>query len=91
MLDVGQVLDDPHVRERGVLHHWQHPQLGPVTQVKTPIAVDGQMPEIKTPAPAVGQDTRRILAELGYPPEAIKQMLASGVAAQTEPGGREKP
>ncbi|MBV1750458.1 MAG: CoA transferase [Desulfarculus sp.] len=91
VLDVGQVLDDPHVKERGILHSWEHPQFGPVTQVKTPIAVEGQMPELKTPAPAVGQDTRRILSELGYPPEEIERMLASGVAAQTQPGGRHKP
>ncbi|MGD9123838.1 MAG: CoA transferase, partial [Desulfarculaceae bacterium] len=57
VLDVGQVLEDPHVVERGVLQKWEHPQLGPLTQIKTPIAVEGQMPEIKTHAPAVGQDT----------------------------------
>lgn len=85
VLDVGQILEDPHVKERGVLHQWQHPQLGPMIQVKTPIAVDGQMPEIKTPAPEVGQDSRQILAELGYPKQEIEEMLSSGVASAPKP------
>lgn len=85
VLDVGQILEDPHIKERGVLHQWRHPQLGPMIQVKTPIAVDGQMPEIKTPAPEVGQDSRQILAELGYPKQEIEEMLSSGVASAPKP------
>ena len=81
VLDVGQAVEDVHVRERGVLHKWEHPQLGNVTQVKTPIAVNGKMPDVKTPAPALGQDTRQILSELGYEDEAIEEMLASGAIA----------
>ncbi|MCB2191799.1 MAG: CoA transferase [Deltaproteobacteria bacterium] len=80
VLDVGQVLDDPHVRARGVLDHLEHPELGPVTQVKTPIAADGEMPPIRTPAPGVGQDTRQVLAELGYSARQIEQLLATGAA-----------
>ncbi|MBU1276298.1 MAG: CoA transferase [Proteobacteria bacterium] len=81
VLDVGQVLDDPHVRERGVLQNWEHPQMGTLTQVKTPIALQGEMPTIKTPAPGVGQHTREVLAELGYGAERIEQLLATGAAA----------
>ncbi|BEQ16920.1 CaiB/BaiF CoA transferase family protein [Desulfoferula mesophila] len=81
VLDVGQVLDDPHVQQRGVLHHLEHPDLGPLTQVKTPIAADGEMPLIKTPAPAVGQDTRQVLADLGYEDGEIERLLTSGAAA----------
>jgi crotonobetainyl-CoA:carnitine CoA-transferase CaiB-like acyl-CoA transferase len=84
VLDVGQILEDPHIKERGVLHQWQHPQLGPMIQVKTPIAVDGQMPEIKTPAPTVGQDSRQILAELEYPEPEIEEMISSGVTTAPE-------
>lgn len=81
VLDVGQVLQDRHVRERGILHNWEHPQVGPVTQVKTPIALQGEMPPIKTPAPGVGQHTREVLAELGYGGREIEQLLALGAAA----------
>ena len=80
VLDVGQVTQDPQVLARGVLQDWEHPQLGPLTQVKTPIAVQGSMPQIKTPAPAVGQDTGAILAELGYGDREIQDLLASGAA-----------
>ncbi len=87
VLDVGQSLEDPHVVERGILHHWQHPHLGPVTQVKTPIVADGQMPPVRTPAPEVGQHTRQILCELNYSNEEIDRMMASGVAKESKPNG----
>jgi len=87
VLDVGQVLDDPHVQARGVLHQLEHPDLGPVTQVKTPIAADGEMPPIRAHAPAVGQDTRQVLAELGYGDREIAQLLATGAA--TAPPSRD--
>ena len=84
VLDVGQVLGDPQVQARGLLHRLEHPDLGPLTQVKTPIAADGEMPPIRTHAPAIGQDTRAVLAELGYGPDEIEALLASGAAAAPE-------
>jgi crotonobetainyl-CoA:carnitine CoA-transferase CaiB-like acyl-CoA transferase len=84
VLDVGQVLEDSHVQQRGLLHHWEHPDLGPITQVKTPIAADGEMPPIKAHAPAVGQDTRQVLAELDYDPAEIEALLASHAASAPE-------
>ncbi len=80
VLDVGQILEDPQVRERGILHHWEHPQYGPLTQVKTPIVQQGEFPPLNTPSPGVGQHTRQVLAELGYGGQEIEQMLAAGVA-----------
>ncbi|MCB2228290.1 MAG: CoA transferase [Desulfarculaceae bacterium] len=84
VLDVGQVLDDPHVQARGILQTLEHPDLGPITQVKTPIAADGYMPEVHSPAPAIGQDTRQVLAELGYGLDEIEALLASGAATAPE-------
>ena len=84
ILDVGQVTEDPHVKARGVLHEMDHSAFGPLTLVKTPITVSGRMPEIREPAPALGEHTRAVLSELGYGPEEIEGLIQSGAAVETK-------
>lgn len=80
VLDVSQVLEDRHVKERGILQKWEHPRLGPLTQVKMPIAQEGSFPVISSPSPAVGQHTNEVLDELGYNTQEIERLLATGAA-----------
>ena len=90
VLDVGQVLKDRHVTARGVLTNWDHPEFGPVTQVKTPIAENGVMPEVDCPSPFLGQHTRAVLEELGYSRSEIETLVEQGAAivADTQAAGR---
>jgi crotonobetainyl-CoA:carnitine CoA-transferase CaiB-like acyl-CoA transferase len=83
VLDVGQALSDVHVRSRGVLQEWEHPEYGPVIQVKTPVSEDGVMPEIRSPSPFLGQHTREVLGELGYTAAEIDKLVEKGVAITT--------
>ncbi len=80
VLDVGQALADFHVRARGILHEWEHPEYGSVTQIKTPISEDGVMPEIRSPSPFLGQHTREVLGELGYTAVEIDKLVEKGAA-----------
>jgi crotonobetainyl-CoA:carnitine CoA-transferase CaiB-like acyl-CoA transferase len=80
VLDVGQALADSHVRARGILHEWEHPEYGSVTQIKTPISEDGVMPAIRSPSPFLGQHTREVLGELGYTAAEIDKLVEKGAA-----------
>jgi crotonobetainyl-CoA:carnitine CoA-transferase CaiB-like acyl-CoA transferase len=82
LLDVGQAVRDPHVSSRGVLHKWAHPEFGSVTQIKTPIAENGAMPEIRSPSPFLGQHSREVLLELGYDPAGIAKFFEQRAAIE---------
>lgn len=64
--DVGQALRDPQVLARGSLFSTEHPTLGVVTQVASPLRV-GTEPLPTHRAPLLGEHTVEILTELcGY-------------------------
>jgi len=49
-------------------------------QLPLPVFMEGQLPPTPTMAPAVGEHTDEVLAELGFSVERIADMRASGVA-----------
>lgn len=58
--------------------------------VNHPVRYDRETPPLRTAAFDVGQHTRDILAELGYPQRRIDDLIARGVvAAPPEPAARE--
>jgi formyl-CoA transferase len=76
-----EVVDDPHLRERG---HWvdvEHPRRGKTRVPLSPIRLHGATPAtIERPAPLLGQDTDRVLAELlGLGADELAELHAAGV------------
>jgi crotonobetainyl-CoA:carnitine CoA-transferase CaiB-like acyl-CoA transferase len=74
-----ELLDDEQVRANGMLHDLEHPALGPVRVVSTPVRLDGDAFE---PGPATrpfGSETRAILRELGFSEAAVDGFLTQGV------------
>lgn len=69
-------LKDPLFRDRGIFS-----QVGETVYVRTPLRFDGRFPEIDRPAPAVGEDTRRYLEDVGFSADAIEAMVTRGIAA----------
>jgi itaconate CoA-transferase len=70
---------------------WRHPQLvarerwakvgspgGPIDALKPPFNLSGSEPRMDA-VPALGEHTRRLLAEIGYKKEEIKALAAEGV------------
>jgi crotonobetainyl-CoA:carnitine CoA-transferase CaiB-like acyl-CoA transferase len=58
-----QVLDDPHVKERGLLKETQHPQSGTHPVFAIPIKASGNLLVESRATPDIGQDTRQIMSE----------------------------
>lgn len=78
--DYEQVEADPQVAHNGVVMNVDHPQAGPVRLMSHPVRYDGKVPALRRMPPALGEHTREVLAEAGYSPERIEELLAEGVA-----------
>jgi crotonobetainyl-CoA:carnitine CoA-transferase CaiB-like acyl-CoA transferase len=72
-------LTDPHLAAREILHHGEHPVAGPYTSTGWPAPVSGQPFDISRPAPALGEHTTEVLAEIGYSAEDVAELHARGV------------
>jgi crotonobetainyl-CoA:carnitine CoA-transferase CaiB-like acyl-CoA transferase len=83
--DVAQALADPQVEARDGLLEIDHPRLGTVRQVATPLRV-GEEEKPARRAPFRGEDTERVLAELcGYSPERVRELAADGAFGDAVP------
>lgn len=81
------LFDDPHLRATGGLMPTTLPNGVRTALPRLPIHVADADLAIRRDPPRVGQDTRAVLAELGYGPAAIEQLTEAGiVVADSEPG-----
>jgi crotonobetainyl-CoA:carnitine CoA-transferase CaiB-like acyl-CoA transferase len=86
----GHLLADPHVRARDNIVELPHPTLGPVSMPGIVPSLSGTPGELTGPAPELGGDTVRVLAEVvGFDAARIQDMLASG-AAESASGAVER-
>ena len=67
-----------HTAARGIVLEYDHPKLGRLKGVATPIMFNGAARTAGTPPPILGQHTAEILGELGYDEAAVGAMLAAG-------------
>jgi crotonobetainyl-CoA:carnitine CoA-transferase CaiB-like acyl-CoA transferase len=81
---VQEALLDPQVEARQAVVEFEHPRLGPVREVATPLRVGSEPAPVRR-GPARGEQTDEILGELcGYGAERIDSLRAAG--AFGEPG-----
>jgi len=79
---VDRVLDDPQVRHRRMVVDFDHPRLGRMPTLGTPVKVDGAMGLDITTAPRLGEHTERVLAVLlKYSDARIAALRREGVVA----------
>jgi crotonobetainyl-CoA:carnitine CoA-transferase CaiB-like acyl-CoA transferase len=77
--ELSELLEDPHVRARGLLVEQDHPVAGPVRLLGTPVQVEGERFDA-APAPRAGEHTDEVLADvLGLSPARIAELRAAGV------------
>lgn len=76
--DVRSALTDPYVAARDALAEYEHPRLGRVRQVRTPLRVGDRQREVAR-APFPGEHTQQVLAELcAYDADRIAQLESAG-------------
>lgn len=76
---VGQALSDPHIVERGLIVELEHPALGLLKSLATPIHFSSTGITYRYHPPQLGEQTVEILAEVGYSPTEIEVFEAQGV------------
>jgi crotonobetainyl-CoA:carnitine CoA-transferase CaiB-like acyl-CoA transferase len=69
---------DPHLEAVGLIGYEQHPTEGRTASIRSSIRVDNATLPRRDPAQPRGTDTRALLTELGYAPDAIEALLSSG-------------
>jgi crotonobetainyl-CoA:carnitine CoA-transferase CaiB-like acyl-CoA transferase len=78
--NLAEVFADPHVRERGMVHSWEHPLAGSVNLVASPLKLSATPVRSDNPPPLLGQHTEEVLTEvLGWTAERIAALRAQEV------------
>ncbi len=81
---VAEALADPQATARDAVVEYEHPVLGTVRQLASPLRMDGA-PREPARAPHRGEHTGALLAELcGYPPDRIRELSEAGVFGDAE-------
>jgi crotonobetainyl-CoA:carnitine CoA-transferase CaiB-like acyl-CoA transferase len=77
ILDVVAAFESPQALALGSRVAVRHPRLGAVDQVANPLRLDARPLPVASAPPLLGEHDREILAEIGYSPEEIDELLAS--------------
>ena len=78
--EIPEVLEDPHLRERGTLQDIEHPTAGKVTVLASPIRLNDDPPTIDAPAPTLGEHNDLIYGKLlGLSTKEIASLKEQGV------------
>ena len=80
VLSMGDVLEDPHIKERKAFIERNHPTAGPTTLLAPWIHMSKTPASIRDDAPLLGQHTDEVLGGiLGLSADALTQLHAEGV------------
>lgn len=82
MHSLATIQDDPHLRAVSFFEEAVHPVEGPVTSMRVPSKWSRSQPRAGRPAPALGENSEEILAEIGVTPAEIEALIADKVVGQ---------
>jgi crotonobetainyl-CoA:carnitine CoA-transferase CaiB-like acyl-CoA transferase len=85
VLDIGQMLSDPHVIYNHLAEEIEHPVLGPLKLLANPIKMDAfGKGSVRTAPPLVGEHSDAILRDYGFSADRIAAWKAANVVRQHE-------
>jgi crotonobetainyl-CoA:carnitine CoA-transferase CaiB-like acyl-CoA transferase len=71
------VFEHPSLVANGVVLHSRHPRAGGMRTIGFPLALRATPARLRRHAPALGADTRAVLADLGYSAADVRRLVAS--------------
>jgi crotonobetainyl-CoA:carnitine CoA-transferase CaiB-like acyl-CoA transferase len=77
VLTLAQALENPYIREVGMVEAYEHPATGKFEMLSSPYRVNGERPK-GTRGPLQGEHTEEILRGLGYDDAAIGELRKKG-------------
>ena len=78
--ELPEVMNDPHLLERGALQQLDHPQLGPITIFTSPLRFNGEPSRPRSASPILGADNERVYCgELGISAEEFASLRERGM------------
>lgn len=90
VLTIPQMLEHPQVKALGIVQSLEHPKLGPIPHIASPIFMSDTPAEVRLPPPQYGQHTQQVLNELGYSDRQVAELASAQVvhlAAVEHPHG----
>jgi crotonobetainyl-CoA:carnitine CoA-transferase CaiB-like acyl-CoA transferase len=85
VIGIDEVLEDNHLKERGMFVQLDGGELGSVTQVNSAVHLSETPARVRHVAPMPGADTANILAELGFDANVVSQLAVDGVTEISTP------
>ena len=85
VLDIGEMLSDPHVIYNRLAENIRHPLLGQIGQLANPIKMDAfGKGSVRTPPPLIGEHSEAVLRDYGVSLSRIAALKAENVIQQYE-------
>jgi crotonobetainyl-CoA:carnitine CoA-transferase CaiB-like acyl-CoA transferase len=84
-----QMLNDPHMVARQVTTTVEHPTMGPLRALSSPLRLSATPPQIRRPAPLFGQHSAEVLMSVGYSRENVEALQGSGAVFDRELANRD--
>jgi crotonobetainyl-CoA:carnitine CoA-transferase CaiB-like acyl-CoA transferase len=89
VLDIPQMLVHPQTAARNMVPEVTHPVAGRMQTLGLPVKFSDTPGGVQHAAPLLGEHTREVLAEFGFAPDAIEQLVQSGAVRDVKSAGRQ--